>query len=92
MSDLGVPRYFLGLEITITKSGIFLSQRKCAMELLFDIGQSGCKPSSTSMEPHSRLAKIDGDLLQDVGEYRQLIEKLLYLTITRPNICFIVIG
>ncbi|XP_059289573.1 uncharacterized mitochondrial protein AtMg00810-like [Lycium ferocissimum] len=34
--------------------------------------------------------KIDHPLLSDVHSYQQLIRKLIYLTITRPDICFVV--
>lgn len=41
---LGPLKYFLGIEIARSKEGIYLSQRKYALDILTDTG-SGCKPS-----------------------------------------------
>lgn len=46
--DLGVPKYFLGLEIARSKTGIFLCQRKYYLDLLIDTGMFGCKPPQYS--------------------------------------------
>lgn len=50
----------------------------------------GCKPVSVPMIPNVRLSKSDGDLLEDREMYRRLVGKLMYLTITRPDITFAV--
>lgn len=38
MKDLGVLRYFLGIEFARSKSGILMNQRRYAMELVSDSG------------------------------------------------------
>lgn len=48
------------------------------------------KPSFIPMEPNQKLSKEDGIVLDDRKQYRKLIEKLQYLTITRPYISFAV--
>ena len=48
----------------------------------------GCKPTSTRMEANIQLSQDDGEILEDVGLYRQLISKLLYLTITQPDLSY----
>nr|KYP53210.1 Retrovirus-related Pol polyprotein from transposon TNT 1-94 [Cajanus cajan] len=50
----------------------------------------GCKPSSILMESNLKLKTKYGTKLLDIGKYRRLIGRLLYLTISRPNICFTV--
>ena len=67
-----------------------MCQRHYALELLKDVGFLGCKPVKTPMESNLKLSKEEGDLLDDLMMYRRLIGKLLYLTITRPDLSFVV--
>ena len=41
--DLGMLRYFLGIEVMRSKHEIFLSQRKYVFDLLFETGKLGVK-------------------------------------------------
>jgi hypothetical protein len=40
------------------------------------------------MEQHLKLNNTDGDLLHDPSSFRRLVGRLIYLTISRPNIVF----
>lgn len=90
LQDLGTLKYFLGLEIARSSDGISLCQRKYALDLLSSTGMTGCKPSSFPMIPNLKLSKTDGELFTDVGMYRRIVGRLMYLTITRPDLTFAV--
>lgn len=42
------------------------------------------------MDPKIHLIAQDGDLIPDVSQYRRLIGFLLYLTLSKPDITFVV--
>jgi len=70
--------------------GIHICQQKYAFDILADSRILGCKPVKIPIEKNSRLSKDAGDYLVDPSTYRRLIGKLLYLTITRPDISYLV--
>ncbi|XP_070023265.1 uncharacterized mitochondrial protein AtMg00810-like [Nicotiana sylvestris] len=99
IKDLGELRYFLGIEVMRLKKGIVLNLRKYALELISEVGLSGCKPASTPMELNHKLTTVDYDKhvgitedaeLGNIAAYQKLIGKLLYLKITRPDLYFVV--
>ena len=87
LKDLGDLKYFLGLEVARSDKGIALCQRKYTLEVLND---TGCKLAKTPMKQDLRLSKLEGEELKDPSSYKRLIGRLLYLTITRPDITFAV--
>ena len=86
--DLGKLKYFLGIEIAQSSSGVVLSQRKYALDILEETGMLDCKPVDTPMDPNVKLVPGQGESFGDPGRYRRLVGKLNYLTITRPDISF----
>ena len=87
---MGKLKYFLGIEVVQSNSGVVLSQRKYTLDILADIGMLDCKPVDTPMDLNIKLVPSQGELLRDPGRYRQLVGKLNYLTITRPDVSFLV--
>jgi hypothetical protein len=47
MKNLGGLKYFLGIEVARSQKGIFLSQRKYVLDLLYEVGLLECKPADT---------------------------------------------
>ena len=83
--DLGMLRYFLGIEVIRSKHEIFLSQRKYLPDLLSEIGKLGVKPCNSHMVLGVHLTR-EGETFEDPERYRRLVGKLNYLTVTRPDI------
>lgn len=42
------------------------------------------------MDPGQHFTSIDGELLPDPSAYRRLLGRLLYVSISQPDICFVV--
>ncbi|KAJ0615983.1 putative RNA-directed DNA polymerase [Helianthus annuus] len=90
IKDLGPLKYFLGIEVAKTNEGMVLSQRKYTLDILEDVGMTGCRPSSFSMEQNLKLDMCDKEPRVDANQYRRLIGRLLYLQATRPDIAYAV--
>ena len=80
--------YFIGLEVWQNPREIFLSQRKYAVEILKRFGMMDCKPMTTPMMIYLKLLGDTSSEVVDATLYRQMIGALMYLTNTRPGICF----
>lgn len=77
MKDLGILKYFLGIEIARNSTGIYLCQRKYTLEIISEVELSWAKPISTSIQPHHGLAKSALAFFHMLARYRCLIVKLI---------------
>ncbi len=50
----------------------------------------GCKPISIPMEQNVKLNAYEGDLSEDITMYRRIVGSLIYMTITRPYLSYVV--
>uniref|UniRef100_A0ACD5ZUU5 Uncharacterized protein n=1 Tax=Avena sativa TaxID=4498 RepID=A0ACD5ZUU5_AVESA len=91
MTDLGPLRYFLGIEISSTSDGFYISQEKYIQDLLARAALGDERTIETPMELNVMLQPTDGYPLPDSTCYRHLVGSLVYLVylvITRPDISY----
>jgi len=65
MKDLGILKYFLGVEVARTHDGLFLLQRKYTLDILYEVRLLGAKPPNVPLEQQHQLALATGKLLLD---------------------------
>ena len=90
MKDLGHLSYFLGLEITHSTDGLYITQAKYASKLLSRAGLTDSKIVDTLVELNAHLTPTGGKPLSNPSFYRRLVGSLVYLTVTRPDISYAV--
>jgi len=59
------------------------------LDMLSEECMLGCRVTDALIKANVKLLPDLGDILDDPGTYHQLVEKLNYLTIIRPNIAFV---
>ena len=87
--NLGHLKYFLGIEVSLSKEGIFLFQRKYALNLLQETNISACQSTDIPMEEGLKLCIMVDQVLVDKARYQRLVGRLMYLTHTRPDLAYI---
>ncbi|KAK3003556.1 hypothetical protein RJ639_018935 [Escallonia herrerae] len=90
MKDLGTLNYFLGLEVSIAADGYHVSQAKYVFDLLSCADLTDSKTAFIPLEPNVRFTPLDGTPFRDPTLYRTLVGSLVYLTVTRPDIAYVV--
>lgn len=88
IKDLGEIKYYLGSEVVET--GIFFSHRKFILDLLKSTNLLDAKPLTIPLDQHTKLHDnaLSGELLPNPSVYRSWVGKLLYLTLSRPDISY----
>ncbi|CAL2259665.1 unnamed protein product [Prunus armeniaca] len=90
MTDLGKIRYFLGIEVMQRTDGIFISQKKYALEVLEKFGMNKSNPVLNPIVPGCKLLRDEDGVKVDSTIYKQIVGSLMYLTATRPYMMFVV--
>ncbi|KAL0399945.1 UNVERIFIED_CONTAM: Retrovirus-related Pol polyprotein from transposon RE1 [Sesamum radiatum] len=86
IKDIGIARYFLGLEIARNETGIYVAQTKYVLDIIKDTGLLQGKTASTPFPSGLKLNMGSGALLPNPDSYRRLVGRLLYLGFTHPDI------
>ncbi|XP_006596677.1 uncharacterized mitochondrial protein AtMg00810-like [Glycine max] len=89
IKDLGRLSYFLGLEVHYGANDIFLSQSKYAHDILDRAKVLDAKPIAMPLASGIQLTST-GDPFPDPTLYCSLVGALQYLTITRPDLSYVV--
>ncbi|GJW37437.1 ribonuclease H-like domain-containing protein [Tanacetum coccineum] len=87
MTGLEALYYFLVISVDRTPIGLFLLQKKYALQLLERAHVVTCNPSWTPIDTESKLSP-EGAPVQDLTLYRSLAGGIQYLTFTHPDLCY----
>lgn len=90
LKDLGPLSYFLGVEVIPHPDGLFLSQSKYINDIFQRAHMLNSKPASTLITTNSPLKLNHGIPLSNPTSFRGIVEALQYLSMTRPDVAFVV--
>lgn len=88
IKDLAQADFFLGIELNQTKHGIFVGQHKYIHDILLEANMLDHISCDTSVSVGSKISKDDRVIFDKLAKYRRSVGKLLYLTVTMPDITF----
>ncbi|GKA32552.1 retrovirus-related pol polyprotein from transposon TNT 1-94 [Tanacetum coccineum] len=90
MSMMGKMSFFLGLQISQSPRGIFINQTKYALEILKKYGMDSSDSVDTPMVDRTKLHEDLQGKIVDPTHYHGMIDSLMYLTSSRPDLVFAV--
>ncbi|CAL8162018.1 unnamed protein product [Prunus armeniaca] len=68
IKDLGVLKYFLGIEMATSHEGLFLNQRNYVLDLLKESSMLDSKPAHTPLDNKLKL-DMEGEPLNNISYY-----------------------
>jgi hypothetical protein len=90
VKNLGPLKFFLGIEVIPNAHGVILSQQRYIKDILTRTKMLEAKPITSPMASSTTLSVHDGEPFPDHTLFRSTVGALQYLSITRPDIAFIV--
>ncbi|XP_062088777.1 secreted RxLR effector protein 161-like [Humulus lupulus] len=90
LKDLGNIDYFLGVQLHQLDQGLHLCQTKYILDLLTYAKMEFANSLPTRMASGEKLYLQDGDPMEDPLLYRSVVGALQYVTVTRPEIPYVV--
>ncbi|XP_057775517.1 uncharacterized mitochondrial protein AtMg00810-like [Salvia miltiorrhiza] len=91
LKTLGTVNFFLGIHVFKTSSHSYLlNQSKYINDLLTKTNLADCKPQPSPYDISSKLSLNDSPPFPNPTLYRSTVGALQYLTLTRPDIAFMV--
>jgi len=90
MKDLGYLRYFVSIEVAYSPRDYLLSQSKYVTDILKRAKFTDNKIVDTPIEVNAKYFFTDDLPSLDPTLYRAIVESLIYLTITHPDIAYVV--
>ncbi|GKB51197.1 hypothetical protein Tco_0901950 [Tanacetum coccineum] len=82
--------FFLGLQVSQNPRGIFINQSKYALEILKKYGLDSSASVDTPMVEKMKLDKDRQRKLVDPTRFHRMVNSLMYLSASRPDIVFVV--
>lgn len=85
---MGIFHYSLGVQVSYTKHGLCLYEKRHILDLLGSIGLEDTKSISVPMVAGKHLRKYYSVSLMNPVDYRRVVGSLQYPTLTQPDIAF----
>ncbi|GKA40858.1 retrovirus-related pol polyprotein from transposon TNT 1-94 [Tanacetum coccineum] len=83
-------KFSKGLQVYQNPGGIFINQSKFALKILKKFGMDSCDPVDTPMVDRLKLDEDPLGILVDQTRFRSMVDSLMYLTASRPDLVFAV--
>ena len=85
MKNIGLMKHFIGMQVKQKLRKMFISQEKYTDDLLKKFPMKDCKPLAQPMVLNKKVTRQDVKEKVDETIYQSLVELLIYLTNTRPD-------